>query len=626
MSISELEHQDFRMSRHVEGRPAATGNCVPRAAHIALATAFGLACLLIGVSASAQDQRFNLQQFHPQPTQSNGGLSLLGGQALRHAQYEAHVLGDYAARPLVFVDEDGERVGSLVGGVTSVNFLFAVGLFDVAELGVVVPLVAAARGDAEGVPGRLDDPAFGIGDIRIVPRLPLFNGRRYRPSGVALAVAANIWLPTGDEDVYSGGHFMAEPRLILDYRWASGVGVATNLGYLVRPARRLNNLEVTNALTYGLGMTIPVTDRVHLIPELIGSAGLVADEINREETPLEALLGMRFFPGDVVLQAGGGVGLIGGFGTPDWRVFLSVGYAKPVERDRDGDGIPDEYDDCPDEPEDYDGWQDFDGCPDPDNDDDGIPDWLDACPNDPEDFNGFEDEDGCPEGHLDYDGDGIPNELDACPYEPEDFNGFEDEDGCPEGHLDYDGDGILNADDSCPFDPEDFNGFEDEDGCPEGHLDYDGDGIPNALDACPFEPETINGFEDEDGCPDEGESSVQVTEDRIVLLEMVFFDTDSDAIDPQSYPVLNQVASVLRAHAGITRVRIEGHTDNRGDSNYNRDLSQRRAASVVRYLVERGIAPDRLESAGFGPDRPIADNGSRAGRAENRRVEFHIVP
>jgi outer membrane protein OmpA-like peptidoglycan-associated protein len=103
---------------------------------------------------------------------------------------------------------------------------------------------------------------------------------------------------------------------------------------------------------------------------------------------------------------------------------------RPSGSDRDGDGIPDSADKCPDDPEDLDGFEDADGCPDPDNDKDGIPDVDDLCPNDPEDRDGFEDEDGCPD--PDNDQDRIPDKDDKCPNEPETYNGFEDDDGCPD--------------------------------------------------------------------------------------------------------------------------------------------------------------------------------------------------
>ena len=167
-------------------------------------------------------------------------------------------------------------------------------------------------------------------------------------------------------------------------------------------------------------------------------------------------------------------------------------------RDSDGDGIPDRRDQCPNEPEDRDGFQDEDGCPDLDNDQDGVPDHLDLAPLDPEDFDGFADEDGMPD--PDNDGDGIFDFRDECPDEPEDFDGDRDGDGCPEEFEDRDGDGIGDWEDLCPDSAEDLDGFQDEDGCPDP--DNDLDGIDDRDDECPNEPEDYDGDRDGDGCPD----------------------------------------------------------------------------------------------------------------------------
>lgn len=166
--------------------------------------------------------------------------------------------------------------------------------------------------------------------------------------------------------------------------------------------------------------------------------------------------------------------------------------------DRDGDGVVDRHDQCPLHPEDLDGWQDDDGCPEIDNDGDGIPDHLDSAPNAAEDYDGWQDFDGMPD--PDNDGDGIFDWLDSCPDEPEDLDGYRDEDGCPEEFADRDGDGIEDSLDSCPDQAEDFDGFEDADGCPEP--DNDLDGIPDELDKCPDQPEDYDGDQDEDGCPE----------------------------------------------------------------------------------------------------------------------------
>jgi outer membrane protein OmpA-like peptidoglycan-associated protein len=247
--------------------------------------------------------------------------------------------------------------------------------------------------------------------------------------------------------------------------------------------------------------------------------------------------------------------------------------------DRDGDGIPDNVDKCPDEPEDKDGFQDADGCPDPDNDQDGIPDKDDKCPNDPEDKDGFQDADGCPD--PDNDGDGIADTIDKCPNEPEDKDGFQDEDGCPD--PDNDQDGILDKDDKCP------NEF----------------GVPP------------------DGCPKKY-TLVVVTEKKIELKQTVFFDTNKTTIKPVSFPLLNDVALAMKDNPKI-KVEVQGHTDSVGPDDFNLKLSQGRAESVRKYLIGKGVAPDRMDPKGYGENVPIADNRTAEGRSQNRRVEFVIT-
>ena len=288
--------------------------------------------------------------------------------------------------------------------------------------------------------------------------------------------------------------------------------------------------------------------------------------------------------------------------------------------DRDGDGILDSKDKCPDDPEDRDGFEDSDGCPDNDNDQDGLVDQVDKCPDQPETKNGFEDEDGCPDTG-DTDGDGLMDNVDKCPNDPEDKDNFQDEDGCPD--PDNDADGVLDTADKCPNDAEDKDGFEDEDGCPEP--DNDKDGILDVDDKCPLEPETINGVEDQDGCPDKGVTQVKLTASRIEILEKVYFDNDKDTIKPISFGLLGQVASTMKAHAEIAHIRVEGHTDRWGDPAHNLDLSQRRAESVRRYLIEQGVPADRLDAKGFGSTRPLDARKNFAADDKNRRVEF-VLP
>ena len=247
-----------------------------------------------------------------------------------------------------------------------------------------------------------------------------------------------------------------------------------------------------------------------------------------------------------------------------------------------------------------------------DKDGDGIKDNVDKCPNEPEDKDGFQDDDGCPD--PDNDGDGIPDVTDKCPMEPEDKDGFQDDDGCPD--LDNDGDGLSDKVDQCPNDPEDKDNFEDDDGCPD--LDNDKDGFADKDDKCPDVPGVAP-----DGCPKKY-NLVVVTAQKIELKQTVFFDFNKASIKSVSFALLNEVAQAMVDNPTIN-VEIGGHTDSVGNDASNLKLSQARAESVRTYMIKRGIASDRMVPKGFGENVPIADNRTEAGRSQNRRVEFLIT-
>jgi outer membrane protein OmpA-like peptidoglycan-associated protein len=287
------------------------------------------------------------------------------------------------------------------------------------------------------------------------------------------------------------------------------------------------------------------------------------------------------------------------------------------ELDNDADKIVDAEDKCPNEPEDMDGFEDFNGCPELDNDDDGVADTADRCPAQPEDKDGFEDTDGCPE--TDNDKDNILDGADKCRDKAEDMDGFEDSDGCPED--DNDKDGILDAADKCKNEPETKNGFQDEDGCPDENPDTDKDGIPDSSDKCVDKPETKNGYQDTDGCPDELPKALKKFSGAIQGIE---FELGSAKIAAKSNKVLDGAVKVLQEFTD-TRIEISGHTDNIGDAAANLKLSQERAASVKEYFVGKGIAAERIETVGFGQDKPVADNKDKKGQAKNRRIEFRLL-
>ena len=205
-------------------------------------------------------------------------------------------------------------------------------------------------------------------------------------------------------------------------------------------------------------------------------------------------------------------------------------------------------------------------------------------------------------------------------------------------YRDRDGDGIEDDVDQCPDDAEDHDGFRDEDGCPDP--DNDGDGICDpwvadqglsakyasvcrGRDECPNEPEDMDGCQDEDGCPEDGRVCVSKTE--VMILDQVHFRTNRATIMPQSFPLLDEVAQTIIAHPEILKLRVEGHTDDRGKAAHNLKLSKSRAKAVYDYLVRKGVPRDRLVHEGYGMTQPIASNETEEGRAKNRRVQFTIL-
>ncbi len=257
--------------------------------------------------------------------------------------------------------------------------------------------------------------------------------------------------------------------------------------------------------------------------------------------------------------------------------------------DKDKDGIADNVDDCPEVA----GLEAFKGCPDTDGD--GIKDSEDACPT----VKGKADFKGCP----DSDNDGIEDSKDKCPNEA----GIAQFEGCP----DTDGDGIKDSEDACPT----VKGTTDMKGCP----DTDGDGVADNVDKCP----EVAGLKEKNGCP-EVKINAKAKEIFQKAMAGIQFESGKDIIKKTSYPILDNVATVLKENPDWN-VEIQGHTDNVGNYDANKTLSSKRAAAVEAYLIAKGINADKMKPTGFGSDVPIADNKTPAGRAQNRRVEFKVT-
>ncbi|HVV53246.1 MAG TPA: thrombospondin type 3 repeat-containing protein [Polyangia bacterium] len=507
----------------------------------------------------------------------------------------------------------------------------AIGLFHRYQIGIGLPFTFYLDGDevnGMGMPANLHLVESGIGDLRLEGKAhvaTLGDDDQYE-----VGVSAGLTLPTG----HTGGRAYLGDKTVTGRIKAIGtldlgpLRVGANLGILIRETSNSFATDLGPQLLYGAAADYAVDAKSDVILELAGRSGLNQFiQFYNDVNPVEIdLAGRRAVGGMWSITGGVGRGLGNGVGAPDLRLFAMVGF-NPDFRDRDGDGVYDINDKCPDQPEDRDGFQDADGCPDPDNDNDGIPDTRDKCPNEAEDVDEFEDADGCPdpdndkdgipdindacpnapEDHKgkkpndgcpssteDSDGDGIPDNVDKCPDEPEDKDGFEDADGCPD--PDNDADGIPDNFDNCPNQAEDADGFQDEDGCPDP--DNDKDGIPDATDKCPLQPETLNGIKDDDGCPDPGPEWVRLGDGKIEVDEKIGFVSHGGKLTLRdaSAKVANDVALVMKGHPEIAKLRLEVSAQGVTVAE-----TQKRAEALRDFLVAQGVEAARIEAIGRGP-------------------------
>lgn len=588
---------------------------------------------------------------------SRGYITVNASQVLGHKELSFGLVTNWGKSVLTL--EEGNNLYE-VENIISPTLVAAYGLkFGPAEfqLGLSVPFhVMSGDRSPDSNGGTPDDPnddktfkfeGQGVGDVGLHFKTRFLSTSKGPKIG--LGVIASVYLPTASEDNKWIGEGTVTPQImgIIDKEFGDTrrLRLSFNGGIRLRsgdhgftdnqmgfpmadPNTPATNqvVEIGPSIPFGVGLAYAlVPQKFDLVAETFGAVPLGGENW----FPAEAIGGIKLYLAkNSFLSIGGGVGFIPDTGAnPDFRGFIGIVF-EPNIGDRDGDGLKDDVDQCPDDPEDFDDFEDEDGCPEPDNDRDGILDVDDQCPNDPEDKDGFEDEDGCPEGNeFDRDGDGILDKDDQCPDDPEDKDGFEDSDGCPD--IDNDQDGILDVDDLCPDDPEDQDGFEDADGCPE--TDNDKDRILDEDDQCPRidgetqqeTAETYNGNEDDDGCPDRGR--VVVTDTKIEILDKIYFEYNSDKIKSQSFPILDAIVATLEGNPDISLIEIQGHTDERGSDSYNLDLSDRRAASVRKYITEHGIEASRLQSQGYGETQPLDPKSNEAAWAKNRRVEFLII-
>ncbi len=631
---------------------------------VALCAVVGALCL--GARpARAQNLGFQLNRYEPTPA---GEWSFL----VDHPWYSstryfaAGVTLNYAHNPLVFGVSDINSKFSQTQGIISHQLLghldLAGSFLDRVTISASVPMTFLERGQAAG--GLAPISGVAVGDPRVGLMVRLF-GQPDR-SAISLSLGGFVWVPLRKFDnslplTSSDSDVRVLPKLVLGglghrVRWS------ITAGFLYRPDATLGAFMVPDGSTTGsslqFGAAISYADttrRFAIGPEALLSTGVLNGNIfKRDFTSLEVLLGIHYnIASQMQLGVAGGIGILREPGTPDGRALFRLAYAPirkltPPRVDSDNDGIIDSQDACPQEPGVATSDLRTNGCPPPDRDRDGVIDEKDLCPDvaagkspDPErrgcpivdhDRDGILDTDdqcptvaqgdhpdpkrpGCPD--KDSDNDGVLDAQDQCPSEAMTQHGDPARLGCPD--KDSDGDGVYDATDRCLKVPAGIHPDPAKAGCPMP--DRDGDSVIDALDACPDRPGAPDPTPKKNGCP----GLVVIRKGQIVILKSVFFANDKDEILKKSFPVMQAVANVLLTQPEIKLVAVEGHTDDRGDIAYNTDLSDRRAKSCMRWLVNHSIEESRLTAKGYGPTKPIGDNNSLYGRAKNRRVEFHIL-
>jgi outer membrane protein OmpA-like peptidoglycan-associated protein len=450
---------------------------------------------------------------------------------------------DYGYKPYILVNPDGSENTSIISDQLFVHIGGSIVFLSRFRVGVSLPVLLTQDGSATGgvVNGQrvVGSTSGGIGDLRLGADVRLF-GNYGEP--LTLAAGGRVWLPTGDSKNYLGdGAVRAGPQVaaagdVHAFVYSASLGVvyrANTSGFAGHPTG--------SEATFGAAAGVRVLEKKLVIGPEIWASTVLADGFGARTTPVALVAGAHYTAGDFRVGAGLGPGLSHAAGTSIFRALASIEYvppfakvaevakvAEPAARDRDAISAPE---------------------------------------NAP----------------LDRDGDGVVDGQDACP----DVAGVHSEDPKTNG---------------CPPDP-----------------DRDKDGVLNDVDACPDAAGPRSEDPKTTGCP-----RVSIKNAQIQILDQPKFDLNEAVIKRESDSLLSDVAQVMNDHMEVKHVTVEGHTDSAGSAELNKALSRRRAEAVVKWLVDHGVSLSRLSARGMGKDEPIMPNDTDAGRAANRRVEFHI--
>jgi outer membrane protein OmpA-like peptidoglycan-associated protein len=569
--------------------------------------------------ALAENPNVNMNDFYPSPHAYDIG-HVMGTRVAPSMDLNGGLWMTYRNKALGMESPTGTGSAQLIKDQLVADLYVALGLFDLASVGLDIPVFFMSSGDdPTGVMNSFSTAkGAAFGDVRLAAKMKFWNNEN---KGFGLGIAEDVTLPTATSGNFAGEDGVtSRTNLILDYN-KSGWGFFLNAGLLARPEYPDFVPPVSNELIFAAAAQVPIVcDTVELL--LASNTRTALDDPFGGEgvTGTTILGGLKVRPVNPLLITAMGGSSIGTLpGVPAWEAMLQVGFeSKPSSCDLDGDGICDSQDKCPS----VQGPKESQGCPDKDGD--GILDSDDKCPTVPgkdatagcpdrDNDNIADHQDACPDqagkfelkGCPDQDNDGIPDGEDQCPTKA----GEKSAKGCP----DKDGDGFIDMNDACP----DEAGIASAKGCP----DKDGDGIADGSDKCP----DVWGRAEFEGCPPPTPKKVQITAKKIVIMDKVFFETNKAKIKPESFGILKDVAKVLKDNAWVKSVEVQGHTDDVGKESQNMKLSQARAEAVRDFLVKEGVETGRLVPVGYGPTKPLVNEKTADARAQNRRVEFIIL-
>ncbi len=564
---------------------------------------FFLFFVVVLFAGEGRAQRFDAKWFAPLAN-PYGLLNVDASRPLSQMEIYAQLSTNYAKNLLILVNRNEELLGRPIAYRITSELSAGIGLFDRFSLAFSLPIfLSQAQIDYPQL--RASQTHSGVGDLRLLAKGMLLKNKQFHGIGAAIALEVGIPLAT-DSTFMNGASASFMPRLIIDYKHSKGWLITFNLAYKWQKETTFSSLVIGDELHLALGTEIPFSYKgLSIAAEWNLNFNMAPSSQSGEMSiilPSEFILAFRWrHPSGFIASLGTGLGSMAQYGAPDVRFFLSFGFTT----------------------------KGFEKYPPPKT---TIVEKVVFIPK---------------VVYVEKDVQKVKKSQSSSARSVANVSSSRSASlSSPSASLslskksspkisvallekaarqdpDRDGDGIANDQDRCPDKSEDFDGFQDQDGCPDE--DNDKDGIPDKLDKCPLQKETINGIKDDDGCPDKGKGKILLTKGKIKINDKIYFNSGSDQLKKRSYAILRQIAAFIKANWQLRLVRIEGHTDDRGNPEMNVDLSERRAQRVRAFLMKLGIAGTRLIAKGYGSTRPISTNKTARGRAKNRRVEFTVL-